>query len=129
MFVTLVSPENINYNMFCSDENIKSQIKFNKQEIEVYSLEDNSDYSIQISSSIKDIRDIWDYVAPESNLFMQSPYLKTLEDFPPEKMGFRYILFYKDNQPVGISYNQIFRLKIEDSVQKEPENGEEKQQK
>ena len=105
--------------MFCSNENSKSQIEFNNQEIEVYNLKGNENYSIQISKSITGIQDIWDYVAPDTNLFLQSTYLKTLEEFPPEKMGFRYIIFYYNNHPVGISYNQVFRLNIEDSIKQE----------
>ena len=56
--------------------------------------------------------EVWDSVAPKENLFLQSTYLQTLENFPPEKMSFRYIIYYKDNQPVGIAYNQIFKLNI-----------------
>ncbi|MCH2022226.1 MAG: GNAT family N-acetyltransferase [Saprospiraceae bacterium] len=113
--------------MFCSNENSKSQVEFNNQEIDVFNLEGNEGYSIQISKSITEIKDIWDSMAPDTNLFLQSPYLKTLEDFPPEKMAFRYIVFYYNNKPIGVSYNQIFRLNIEDSMRQEGIIGDENQ--
>jgi len=93
-------------------------------EIKVYPLSKNSDYSIQVSHSIESIINVWDQVAPKENLFLQSTYLQTLENFPPEKMSFRYVIFYQGNTPIGLSYNQVYHLNIEDSLQqnKEEEN-------
>jgi len=107
--------------MFSSNNISKQLINANQQNIEVYPLSKNAGYSIQIKNSIQDIQAIWDTVAPKENLFLQSTYLQTLENFPPEKMSFRYIVFYKENQPIGIAYNQIFKLNIEDSLQKSNE--------
>ncbi|CAA6810193.1 MAG: Unknown protein [uncultured Aureispira sp.] len=107
--------------MFSSNNISKQLINANQQNIEVYPLSKNATYSIQIKNSIKDIQEVWDTVAPKENLFLQSTYLQTLENFPPEKMSFRYIIFYKENIPVGIAYNQIFKLNVEDSLQQSNE--------
>jgi predicted N-acyltransferase len=107
--------------MFSSNNISKQLINANQQNIEVYPLSKNAEYSIQIESSIKDIKEVWDAVAPKENLFLQSTYLETLENFPPEKMTFRYIIYYKDNQAIGIAYNQIFKLNVEESLQQNSE--------
>lgn len=103
--------------MFSSNNASKQLINLNQQSVEVYPLPKNAGYAIQVSNHIKDIKDIWDLVAPKDNLFLQSAYLETLENFPPEKMSFKYVIFYKNNQPVGLAYNQIFKLNVEDSLQ------------
>ena len=107
--------------MFSSNNISKQLINANQQNIEVYPLSKNSDYSIQVKSSIKEIKEVWDAVAPKENLFLQSTYLQTLENFPPEKMTFRYIIYYKDNQAIGLAYNQIFKLNVEESLQQNKE--------
>lgn len=107
--------------MFSSNNISKQLLSANQKNIEVYPLSKNPDYSIQITNNIKDIQEVWNTVAPKENLFLQSAYLQTLENFPPEKMSFRYIAFYKENQPIGIAYNQIFKLNVEDSLQQNNE--------
>jgi len=111
--------------MFSSSNPNKDIIPINNQAIKVHPLKNDLDYNIRVSDSIADIKEIWDAVAPKENLFLQSTYLQTLEKFPPEKMSFKYVIFYKDNLPIGISYNQIYRLKIEDSIQEQQKPGEE----
>lgn len=85
----------------------------------MHKLSKNAGYQIEVSSSIQPIKEAWDKVAPAHNLFLRSTYLQTLENFPPDKMTFKYVIFYKDNQAVGISYNQVYHLKIEDSLQQQ----------
>ncbi|WMX15034.1 MULTISPECIES: GNAT family N-acetyltransferase [unclassified Aureispira] len=107
--------------MFSSNNVSKQLINANQQNVEVYSLPKNTGYAIQVKNSIQEIKETWDSVAPKDNLFLQSTYLQTLENYPPEKMSFRYIVFYKDNLPIGIAYNQIFKLNVEDSLQQNNE--------
>jgi hypothetical protein len=113
--------------MFCSNNRESKIIKYNKSSIEVFPLSDNPDCFVQISNNISEVETVWNKITTKENLFLQSTYLKILEEYPPDKMSFRYLIFFKDNQPVGISYNQIYRLKIEDSIQKTVENVEDKQ--
>lgn len=90
-----------------------------------FTLKTNSEIKIQISSSITPIKAIWDQAASNENLFLQTDYLEMLEKFPPEKMSFRYIIFFEGKTPIGVSYHQIFKLKVEDSINKEEATKEE----
>ncbi|BDS14422.1 GNAT family N-acetyltransferase [Aureispira anguillae] len=105
------------YYMFSSNNASKQFINSNQQPIEVYPLPKNTGYAIQVSDSIKEIQNTWDAVAPKENLFLQSAYLQTLEDFPPKKMSFKYVIFYHNDHPIGIAYHQVFRLNVEESLQ------------
>lgn len=109
------------YYMFSSNNVSKQLITTNQKAVEVYPLQKNSDYAIQISDRIQEIKERWDSVAPKENLFLQSTYLQTLEEFPPDKMSFKYIIFYHQDKPIGIAYNQIFRLNVEESLQQNTE--------
>ncbi len=113
--------------MFCSNNRESKIINYNNSSVEVYPLSDNPDYFVQISKNISEVESVWNKMTNNENLFLQSTYLKILEKFPPEKMGFRYLIYFKENKPVGISYNQIFRLKIEDSLQENAQKEKEKQ--
>lgn len=107
--------------MFSSNNVNKQLINTNQKAVEVYPLQKKSDYAIQVSDHIQEIKEVWDSVAPKDNLFLQSTYLQTLEEFPPEKMTFKYIIFYHKEQAVGVAYNQIFRLNVEESLQQSNE--------
>lgn len=78
-------------------------------------------YSIQIAKSIETVQALWSQLAPKDNLFLQYTYLSLLEQFPPDKMQFRYLIFYKNGQPIGISYQQIYHLNVEESLQQKEE--------
>lgn len=110
--------------MFSSNNVSKKLIPSNAGDIEVYPLAKHNKHSILVRNSIHGLQTLWDSIAPKDNLFLQSTYLQMLEDFPPEKMSFRYVVFYEDNQPIGIAYNQVFRLNVEDSMQKNTEEEE-----
>lgn len=68
----------------------------------------------------------WDVAAPAHDLFLQRPYLHILENNPPEGMRFGYLVFYKDDEPVGVALCQIKYFKGDDNIaelnvtQKEP---------
>lgn len=85
--------------------------------IETYALQE-TDYSFQVVTSILNIRELWDSLAPAHNLLLQSAFLGAIETYPPEKMSFRYLVFYKDAQPIGIAYTQIFFIQPAKSIQK-----------
>ncbi len=84
--------------------------------IETYPLDTMPNFSIKISDSISPIKTEWDKATSSNNLFLQSIYLEMLEKFPPEKMTFKYVIFYQKKEIIGVSYHQVFRLKIEDSI-------------
>ena len=73
-------------------------------------------YQLGISRSIQEIMKDWALVAPTHDEFLQVPYLAFMESRPPGDMTFRYLLFYKNNQPIGLAYCQISELKIREAL-------------
>ena len=61
---------------------------------------------VHLYRSIFNVPVHWDVLAPEGNVFMQRSYLEVLELNPPKGMQFGYLLFYYQDQPVGISICQ-----------------------
>ncbi len=77
--------------------------------------EPNIDYVFY--QSMKDVSTDWDIAAPASNLFLQRKYLNLLEENAPNRMQFRYILFYKNDMPIGVANCQIQAFNADDSLQ------------
>lgn len=64
----------------------------------------------------------WDAAAPPHDLFLQRPYLATLEANPPLGMRFGYLVFYRGDQPAGVAFCQIKFFKGDDNIH-ESEHG------
>ncbi len=77
------------------------------------------EYEISVTQTIEDVEEAWTDLAPKDNIFLQYDYLRALEQHPPEKMGFRYMLFFKNGKAIGFAYVQTYFVKMEDSVQKQ----------
>ena len=73
-------------------------------------------YQLGIAETIEAIANHWQLVAPAHDEFLQIPYLNFMEARPPGDMHFRYLVFYKNNQPIGIAYCQISELKIREAL-------------
>ncbi len=58
----------------------------------------------------------WDSAAPPHNLFLQRAYLSVLEANPPIGMRFGYLVFYADQQPVGVALCQIKQFKADENI-------------
>jgi len=58
----------------------------------------------------------WDATAPANDIFLQRPYLSILEANPPVGMRFGYLVFYKDESPVGVALCQIKYFKGDDNI-------------
>ncbi|HLP95865.1 MAG TPA: GNAT family N-acetyltransferase [Saprospiraceae bacterium] len=58
----------------------------------------------------------WDHAAPAHDLFLQRQYLSILEANPPEGMRFGYLVFYQQDQPVGVALCQIKYFKGDDNI-------------
>lgn len=73
-------------------------------------------YQLGIAATIEEIAHHWQLAAPTHDEFLQVPYLAFMESRPPGNMHFRYLVFYKNNQPIGIAYCQISELKIREAL-------------
>lgn len=102
--------------MFCTLPLRQVQTSATAAQIETFALQEEG-LSIQVSYDLEAIQEAWERLQPKDNIFLQSPYLLALQQFPPKQIKFCYLVFYKDNEPIGISYNQIFHLDASESVQ------------
>lgn len=66
--------------------------------------------------SIQDAGPDWDKAAPAADIFLQRRYLSVLEQNPPLGMRFGYLVFYSDNDPVGVALCQIKYFKGDDNI-------------
>ncbi|MBL7782759.1 MAG: GNAT family N-acetyltransferase [Saprospiraceae bacterium] len=58
----------------------------------------------------------WDLAAPVHDIFLQRPYLSILESNPPEGMRFGYLVFYENDEPIGVAICQIKYFKGDDNI-------------
>jgi Acetyltransferase (GNAT) domain len=58
----------------------------------------------------------WDAAAPPDDIFLQRPYLSVLENNPPKGMLFGYLVFYKNEHPVGVALCQIKSFRADESL-------------
>jgi hypothetical protein len=72
----------------------------------------------EVFTSIEDCTTDWLQGQPDDDIFLQYPYLSTIERCPPEDMTFYYLIFYQENRPVGVSYCQLLHFKATRSVDK-----------
>lgn len=76
-------------------------------------------YSVSIYSSIFDVGTAWEQCQPPHGTFLQRPYLAAIEKAPPGGMKFRYIVFQKDGEPLGVALCQLKRFSLENSIKGE----------
>jgi len=74
------------------------------------------EYSIEYRNSIQGIEEKWDKYTRE-DLFLKSPYLKTLESVAPSGMQFRYVCLMENQKAIGVLYFQIIERSLADSLQ------------
>lgn len=65
--------------------------------------------SFKIYSAIKELPASWDQVA-ESNVFLQTPYLKVLEESAPTNMQCFYIGIFEENYLIGVALAQYLNV-------------------
>ncbi|AXT50434.1 hypothetical protein D1818_06170 [Aquimarina sp. BL5] len=56
----------------------------------------------------------WNRINNENNLFLTLDYLNTLENTLSATIGFRYIVFYDQNEPVSIAVTQLITFNTKD---------------
>lgn len=81
-----------------------------------------NDTDVHLYRTMEAVPEAWDQLAPKQNLFLQRSYLAVLENFPPTEMQFAYLLFYQQNEPVGIAIAQIQLFRANQNIQEEKED-------
>jgi predicted N-acyltransferase len=61
--------------------------------------------------SMVDVGSDWEIAAPSTDIFLQRAFLQTLESYPPLGMRFGYLIFYKNDIPVGVALCQTKHFK------------------
>ncbi len=74
-------------------------------------------FDFEIFHHVDDLPANWMLAAPKENGFLHPPYLSALEAGPPNGMKFSYLIFYKNDAPIGVAYCQITPFSVGDSVQ------------
>ncbi len=74
-------------------------------------------FEFDIFHQVEDLPVDWTAAAPAENSFLHSPYLSALEAGPPNGMRFSYLIFYKNEKPIGVAYCQITPFSVGESVQ------------
>lgn len=75
---------------------------------------------IQVFDSIQQAEPEWVLAAPPDNRFLSVPYLKVLEAAPPVGFNFRYVVFFRQDIPVGVAYFQFFTFRGCECVRPDP---------
>ncbi|MCB0588029.1 MAG: GNAT family N-acetyltransferase [Phaeodactylibacter sp.] len=60
---------------------------------------------------------LWDSLLPEGQVMMGRAYLKAQELAPAEGMGYAYLLFYKDGEPIGVAACQLMEFRALQQIQ------------
>lgn len=74
-------------------------------------------FTFEIFHHIGDLGENWVLAAPNDNSFLQFPFLKAIENAPPNGMRFAYLVFYQKEKPFGVAYCQITPFRVGESVQ------------
>lgn len=89
--------------------------KKNEQTTELNKILLQNNIALVISTNIEAAKD-WSRIVANQPLFLQKSYLQAIEKCPPKDMQFAYLTFYKDNQPCGVAYAQIFKFSTYESL-------------
>lgn len=73
-------------------------------------------YHLEIYDSIQEASHKWSLLAPANNVFLQVPYFQFLEKNPPKGLGFRYLVFSKSTEVIGIAMCQLVQLRIGEAL-------------
>lgn len=71
-----------------------------------WSLQIDREHSVLLFRHIHTIAPLWDQLAPPDHLFLQSSYFEFIEAYPPDGFRFGYLIFLRDDRPVGLAYCQ-----------------------
>lgn len=78
-------------------------------------LPDTDGLEVQFYSHIEQAEELWNSYAPQG-AFLKSPFLRALEMAPPSDSQYRYAVYYKDAQVVGLVYFQIKTIRLDESL-------------
>lgn len=75
-----------------------------------------SGYSMEVFDQVADLPVDWDILLNEHCTFLSRSYLTALEQSPPKGMSFRYLLYFKQEEPVAASICQLTRFNAIENI-------------
>ncbi len=81
-------------------------------------------YTLRIFKSVNELPADWETAQPPHNIYLHRPILSTIEEAPPKGITPCYLLFYKNNKPVGVAYCQVTNFNTDQTVQDKDGNKE-----
>lgn len=100
-----------------SKENLRPPADPGSLREETFRLTAFPDTTIHCYTRAKDLPLAWDRLAASAPALLQRPFLSGIAEAPPLGMDFRYLVFYRDDRPVGIAYYQILSFKADRALQ------------
>lgn len=74
-------------------------------------------FSCRLFSSIEHAAVLWQSIAPVDNTFLGISYLRTVERYPPQGANPFYLVYLKNDQPIGLAYFQLIDFRADQSLQ------------
>jgi len=88
------------------------------------SVANGQEISIRIHDRIAPIAVLWDSIVPSGDPYWSSSFLSNIERQPPGEYGFRYMIFYRDERPIGVAYAQLTEFSAWQSIRGDIREGE-----
>ena len=99
--------------IFCQQSAISSKtIAMQRQGIPL----SKAGFKVAIFKSIADVSADWETAQPADNCFLHRDYLKVVEANPSIKITFRYLIFYKNDFPVGVAFCPLYHYRTKESI-------------
>ncbi len=81
-----------------------------------YKLSENG-FKFRAFSSVNDLTSDWESAQPPENIYLHRPILTAIEEAPPKGIRPCYLVFYQNDQPIGVAYCQLMVFKTDENVQ------------
>lgn len=76
----------------------------------------NSECKISIFKSLNKVPSDWETAQPADNVYLQKDYLQVVEYNCPKEIALRYVIFYKNDFPVGVGLFQLYRYSTVETI-------------
>jgi len=84
----------------------------------------NTAIKVAVFRSINEVPSDWETAQPADNCFLQRSYLSVVESTPSIEITFRYLIFYKNDFPVGVAFCPLYHYKTKESIKSLREKSE-----
>lgn len=83
---------------------------------ELFPLSKNG-YAFRFYRKVDELDEDWKAAQPKNNLYLHIPFLRAIENAPPQRIQFCYLVLFEKGRPFGVAYCQIVNFRTDQSVQ------------